>query len=75
MRGFAIRAGQENVSGAEALVVRWAKGLASWAFWSTNAAAFVMAPVGGDVNAAAIERQNKINVNGVFATTPFRRSG
>jgi 3-oxoacyl-[acyl-carrier protein] reductase len=29
---------------------------------------FVMAPVGGDVDAAALERQHRVNIDGVFVT-------
>lgn len=34
-----------------------------------NAAVFVMGPVGGDVDAEALQRQNRVNIDGTFATT------
>ena len=69
VRGFAIRADQGNVSEAEGLVAKVVEKFGKLDILVNNAAVFLMAPVGGDVNDAAIERQNKINVDGVFATT------
>ena len=59
VRGFAIRADQGNVSEAEGLVAKVVEKFGKLDILVNNAAIFVMAPVGVDLDAAAIERQNK----------------
>src|SRR5579859_4555573 len=68
VRAFAIRADQGNASEAEGLVAKVVEKFGKLDILVNNAAVFVMAAVGVDVDVAIIERQNRINVDGVFAT-------
>ena len=68
VRGLAVQADQGNVAEAEGLVATTASSFGKLDILVNNAGVFVVGPVGGDVDAAAIERMNKINVDGVFAT-------
>ncbi len=68
VRGLAIQADQGNTSEAEGLVATTVSKFGKLDILVNNAGVFVRGAVGGDVDATAIERQNKINVDGVFAT-------
>ena len=68
VRGMAIQADQGDTAQAEALVANVISAFGKLDILVNNAGVFVTGAVGGEVDAAAIERQNKINVDGVFAT-------
>lgn len=68
VRGFAVKADQGIVAEAEGAVASTVAQFGKLDILVNNAGVFVLGPVGGDVDAVALERQNKVNIDGVFAT-------
>lgn len=69
VRGFAVKADQGIIAEAEGLVAATVAKFSKLDILVNNAAVFVMGPVGGDVDADALQRQNRVNIDGTFATT------
>ena len=69
VRGFAVKADQGIVAEAEGVVATTIAEFGKLDILINNAAVFVTGLMGGDVDTAALQRQNKVNIDGVFATT------
>jgi len=69
VRGFAVKADQGILAEAEGVVAAAVTKFGKLDILVNNAAVFVTGPVGGDVDADALQRQVRVNIDGTFAVT------